>query len=150
MKLKLTRGGVLGVVVGLAVGVGGYTFDYAKGGSYFYDDPKACANCHIMDEHYSAWIKSSHHAGATCNDCHTPANMAGKYLSKAENGFWHSLKFTTGNFHYPLQIRAHNRRITENACRKCHGDIVHAIEAPSGAEQLSCIPCHRGVGHPKY
>jgi nitrate/TMAO reductase-like tetraheme cytochrome c subunit len=38
----------LGVAVGLVVGVGAYTFIYAKGGSYLTDNPAACANCHIM------------------------------------------------------------------------------------------------------
>ena len=67
---------------GLGLGVGGYTFLYAKGWSYFTNDPAACANCHVMREHYNAWIKSSHRAVATCNDCHTPHNFFGKYYSR--------------------------------------------------------------------
>ena len=59
------------LAIGLAIGIGAYTFVYAKGGSYLTNDPAACANCHIMDEHYAAWQKSSHHAVAGCNDCHT-------------------------------------------------------------------------------
>src|SRR5688572_32577853 len=42
-------------------------------------------------EHFDAWNKSSHRAVATCNDCHTPHNLVGKYTVKAKNGFWHSL-----------------------------------------------------------
>jgi cytochrome c nitrite reductase small subunit len=49
----------LGAAIGLAVGVGGYTFVYARGGSYLTDDPAACANCHVMREQYDGWIKSS-------------------------------------------------------------------------------------------
>ncbi|HYP29673.1 MAG TPA: NapC/NirT family cytochrome c [Blastocatellia bacterium] len=63
---------VFGVAVGLAAGVGGYTFIYAKGYSYLTNDPAACANCHIMQDHYDGWIKSSHRSVAACNDCHTP------------------------------------------------------------------------------
>ena len=139
---------VLGIAIGLAAGVGGYTFFYAKGGSYLTNNPGACANCHIMQEHYDAWIKSSHHTVATCNDCHTPPGLVAKYATKASNGFWHSLAFTSGRFPDPLRIKPHNRDITEQACRKCHSEIVEAIEAPhADSPQTSCVRCHTSVGH---
>lgn len=139
---------MLGVVIGLAAGVGGYTFVYARGASYLTNDPAACANCHIMRDHYSAWTRSSHRAVAACNDCHTPAGLVPKYLTKASNGFWHSFAFTTGRFPEPLRIRARNRAVTEGACRTCHRAIVEAIDLRHrpGAE-LSCIRCHDTVGH---
>jgi hypothetical protein len=59
--------------------VGGYAFVYAKGFSYLLTDPTTCANCHVMRTEYDAWIKSSHHPAATCNDCHTSHNLAGKH-----------------------------------------------------------------------
>jgi cytochrome c nitrite reductase small subunit len=43
--------------IGLVIGIGGYTFLYTKGISYLTDNPAACANCHIMREHYDGWIK---------------------------------------------------------------------------------------------
>ncbi|MFN0151458.1 MAG: cytochrome c nitrite reductase small subunit [bacterium] len=138
----------IGVAVGLAAGLGGYTFIYAKGAAYLKNDPNACANCHVMNEQLTGWTKSSHRAVATCNDCHTPHNIIGKYLTKAENGFRHSLAFTTGQFHEPIRITAHDREITEEACRHCHNDMVVAIDGPhKGAEPTSCIRCHRSVGH---
>jgi len=149
MKATVIKGIVLGGVIGVAAGVGGYTFIYAKGGSYLTNSPAACANCHIMQEHYDAWVKSSHRAVATCNDCHTPANVVGKYLTKADNGFWHSLAFTTGEHPEPLRIKPRNRRITENACRKCHAELTAAIEGPhKGGKDMACVRCHRDVGHP--
>jgi cytochrome c nitrite reductase small subunit len=141
---------VLGVLIGIAVGVGCYTFIYAKGASYLSNDPKVCANCHIMQDHYSAWVKSSHRSVAVCNDCHTPPGFVAKYVTKANNGFWHSFGFTTGWFPDPLRITPRNRQITEAACRKCHADIVQAIEARTPASrQTDCIRCHRDVGHPR-
>ncbi len=74
---------VLAIAAGSAVGIMGYTFVYAKGYSYLSNDPSACANCHIMNEQYDGWTRSSHHAVATCNDCHTPPDMIGKYMTKA-------------------------------------------------------------------
>ena len=32
------------------VGLGLYTFVYAKGYSYLSNDPQGCANCHVMQE----------------------------------------------------------------------------------------------------
>ena len=101
-------------VIGTALGLGAFTFVYAKGASYLSTDPAVCANCHIMGEHYAAWQRSSHRAVAGCSDCHMPHNFVGKYLAKASNGFWHSLAFTTGVFPDPLQIKPHNRVVTEN------------------------------------
>jgi cytochrome c nitrite reductase small subunit len=139
---------ILGIAIGTAFGVGAYTFIYAKGGSYLTNNPAACANCHIMREHYDGWIKSSHRAVAVCNDCHTPASVLPKYANKASNGFWHSLAFTTGRFPEPLRIKPHNREITENACRMCHQDIVEAIEGiHQTRERFSCVTCHESVGH---
>ena len=148
MKWRTLQGLVLGIGLGWIVGIGGYTFIYAKGYSYLTNDPASCANCHIMQDHYDGWIKSSHRSVATCNDCHTPPGTIAKYATKAANGFWHSFAFTTGRFPEPLRIKAHNREITEQACRKCHQEIVDAIEgAHAEAEPLSCLRCHGSVGH---
>jgi cytochrome c nitrite reductase small subunit len=73
--------------LGTLFGLGAYTFYFAEGAAYLSDDPKVCANCHVMREHYDGWQKSSHHANATCNGCHTPTNIVAKYISKANNGF---------------------------------------------------------------
>lgn len=128
--------------------LGGYTFIYAKGFSYLGHDAAACANCHVMQNHYSAWTKSSHRAVAACNDCHTPPGLIPKYATKAINGFNHSLAFTTGRFPEPIRITARNEAITEKACRHCHAEIVLAIEGPQPElNRLSCIRCHSTVGH---
>ena len=135
---------IFGAVVGLGLGVGAYTLLYAKGWAYLTNDPAACANCHVMQGHLDAWIKSSHRAVATCNDCHTPHDLVGKYMTKAQNGFWHSFYFTTGRFPDPLRITERNRDVTEQACRYCHQPIVDAIDPDP---RISCIRCHTYVGH---
>ena len=173
----MSRWGAIAVAiaVGAALGLGAFTFVYAKGASYLSTDPAVCANCHIMGEHFAAWQRSSHRAAAGCADCHMPHDLVGKYLAKASNGFWHSLAFTTGAFPDPLQIKPHNRVIAENACRECHADIVAAID-PLGSDDAveirsgvagtpvasrpqihdgtvasesreTCIRCHTYVGH---
>lgn len=142
---------LLGTLIGLTIGVGIYTFVYAKGASYLTNDPQACANCHIMQDQYDAWQVSAHRSVAVCNDCHTPPGLIPKYVTKASNGFWHSYAFTTGDFHEPIRIKESNRRVTEKACRKCHEPITMAIEGPAGPHQagqeIACLRCHSDVGH---
>lgn len=130
--------------------MGLYTFVYAKGYSYLSDDPKACVNCHVMRPQFDGWAKGSHHAVAKCNDCHLPGSLAGKYVTKASNGFWHSFYFTTGEFPDNIRITARNVQVAEAGCRKCHQDIVHAVDHPFGrknAGEFSCLRCHGSVGH---
>ena len=137
----------LSVLLGLAAGAGAYTFIYARGASYLTNDPEACANCHVMHDQYDAWVKSSHHGVAVCNDCHTPPGLFAKYATKAANGFWHSFAFTSGHFHEPIEIKARNREVTEGACRRCHADVVEAMGARDSRGVVECIRCHRSVGH---
>jgi cytochrome c nitrite reductase small subunit len=134
---------------GLFSGLGTYTFTYARGLSYFSNDPRACMNCHIMREHFDGWQKSPHHAVATCNDCHTPHALLPKYLTKAENGFWHSKGFTLQDFPEPIRIRPHNRRTLNRNCMECHHELVHEVVAVHGRDesQFDCIRCHITSGH---
>lgn len=121
------------------------TFTYSKGYSYMMDDPKACANCHVMEGHLKSYERSSHHHVSTCNDCHTPKGFVPKYFSKAINGWNHGLAFTTGNHPWPLQINDYNKRITQQSCLKCHSKLVSNIHK----EKTNCIHCHSNVGHIK-
>lgn len=147
-RLRFFAASVIGASIGLVVGIGSFTFIYADGAAYLSDNPKACANCHVMREQFEGWSRSSHHAVATCNDCHTPHDFAGKYFTKALNGFNHSLAFTLGGFPEPIRITPRNRAITEQTCRNCHATTTHAIDiAPRTGEAMSCIRCHASVGH---
>jgi cytochrome c nitrite reductase small subunit len=139
---------LLGITVGALLGVGLYTFGYAQGASYLSNDPQACANCHVMREHLSGWMKSSHGKVAICNDCHTPPGLVPKYTTKAINGFFHSLAFTTGWFPDEIIITQRNFRVTESACLKCHSEIVQGIRSTrEHRSDVACISCHRTVGH---
>jgi cytochrome c nitrite reductase small subunit len=140
---------VLAVLVGLLLGIGGFTFLYAEGLSYMSDDPKVCVNCHIMQPQYDSWQKASHHTVATCVDCHLPHGFIGKYLAKGENGYHHSVAFTLQNFNEPIMIKEKNSRILQESCLHCHGDLVHeqVARAAEGYGEVRCVHCHRSVGH---
>lgn len=140
---------LLAASLGVLGGLGVFTFGYGEGYAYLGNNPETCANCHVMQSFYDSWQKSSHHAVATCNDCHAPHDLVGKYITKADNGFFHSLVFTTGDFKDPIQIKARNSRVVQNACLHCHSDLVnHMLPAEDGGDMLSCVHCHSSVGHP--
>jgi len=134
-------------LLGLAAGIGGYTFLYAQGGSYVTDDPAACANCHVMQGQFDAWRRGPHHHVAVCNDCHVPSGPVARYLVKALNGWHHSSSFTTGNYPDAIRIREESRAIVEGQCRTCHADLVAAMEGGGRDNPISCIRCHESVGH---
>lgn len=132
----------------MLTGIGFFTFVYARGASYMTNDPEACANCHVMREQLDAWNKGSHRKVAVCNDCHAPHDLVGKYTTKAINGFFHSLAFTTGRFPENIQITKRNQRITDQACLSCHNEIVEGVrQVRVHTEGVSCLTCHRDVGH---
>jgi len=149
--LSATHGKVaiaLAICFGIFMGVGVFTFGYGKGASYLSNNPQTCVNCHVMQDHLDAWQNSSHHHVAVCNDCHLPHDFIGKWITKADNGFFHSLAFTLGDFKNPIQIKPRNRRVTQSTCISCHQDFVHAllpIDASQGMQ--NCVHCHSDVGH---
>jgi cytochrome c nitrite reductase small subunit len=140
---------VVSVLAGVLIGIGFFTFRYAEGLSYFSTDPRACANCHIMQSQYDSWQKASHHGVAVCVDCHLPHEFIGKYIAKASNGYHHSKGFTFQDFREPIKIKQANFEILQRNCIECHGQIVHDLVsgATTDADAVNCLHCHRSVGH---
>jgi cytochrome c nitrite reductase small subunit len=140
---------VFGCLLGVLIGVGAFTFVYAKGFSYLSTDPRACVNCHVMTEQYEAWLKSGHRHVATCVECHLPHEGLAKWAAKADHGFRHSAAFTLQNFKEPIEITPRDRAMVQVNCLRCHGALLHAVYASPGPlrEELDCLHCHAGAGH---
>jgi cytochrome c nitrite reductase small subunit len=132
------------ILLGCLAGIGAFTFIYGKGTAYLSDNPRGCANCHVMEGQFDSWQKSSHRHVAVCNDCHLPPGFFGHWLTKADNGMFHSLAFTTGDFPDPIRIKPRNAGRTRTACMHCHGELVGSL-APG--DDLDCLHCHDRVGH---
>jgi len=149
IRLAPAIGVLLSSLVGVLIGTGGYTFYYAEGGSYLSNDPKACVNCHIMRGAYDDWQHSSHHAVATCNDCHVPHDLVGKYWTKLDNGYHHSRAFTFQDFREPIRIRPANLNVLNRNCVQCHSELTALIRHADSAssEPTHCVRCHDSVGH---
>ncbi len=150
----------VGALLGILIGLGAFTFSYASGFAYFSNDPRACANCHIMNDQLDSWRKGPHHAVATCNDCHVPPGFPEKYVAKARNGYHHSMGFTFQSptpdepgertvFEEPIRIKSPNSEILQDNCLRCHGEFVHAIVGGSAGpdDAVRCAHCHFSVGH---
>lgn len=146
------------ILVGAFLGSSTYTFVTAHGLSYMSDDPKVCVNCHIMRDQFDGWQKGSHHAAASCNDCHLPqGNLAKKLFVKASNGYHHSKAFTFQDFQEPIRIKPGNAEVLENNCLRCHGELTAHITAHGAlgvptdparkADLYGCAGCHAEVGH---
>lgn len=148
--------------LGLLAGAAWTAIDEGEGLSYLSNDPQACVNCHIMRDQFDGWQKAGHHQAATCNDCHVPHDLVGKYLTKAEHGFRHSKGFTFQDFHEPIQIKPSSRQVVVDNCVRCHEGAVQDIKnvwsgAAAGesgggshglmAGALDCLHCHASVGH---
>lgn len=143
----MRRAGVIvAVLVGVLAGLGAATAHYAEATSYLSTDPRACANCHIMQSQYDSWQKASHHTVASCVDCHLPAGFAEKWWAKTENGWNHSSAFTLQNFPEPIRITEKNAAILEDNCLRCHAELVGFLQGASG-ERTRCVKCHDDVGH---
>lgn len=148
-RTRSTLAGVLlATIVGVFVGVSAVTFRYAEGLSYLSNDPKACVNCHIMREQFDGWQKSPHHAAATCNDCHVPQNLIGKYYTKAEHGWRHSKGFTLQDFHEPIRITPESADVVRENCLRCHGELLGDVNGGgTHGDGIDCIKCHAAMGH---
>lgn len=138
---------ILAVTVGITAGIGGYTFSYAKGLSYFSTRPESCANCHIMRTQLAGWQGSSHHTVAVCVDCHLPHDFIGKYMAKAENGYRHSKEFTAQTFAEPIALKPRSREILLSNCRRCHEELVSNISDGHNGGATDCLHCHATAGH---
>lgn len=145
-KLNYTLMGAL-LALGLALGLGGFTFQYAEGTSYLSDNPEACINCHVMEEQYAGWQHASHGRVAVCNDCHVPHDFVGKWLTKAENGWHHSVAFTSGDFPTNIIARPESQAIVLENCLYCHQELVSPVLMMRHPEDANCLQCHRSVGH---
>ncbi|PAF47135.1 cytochrome c nitrite reductase small subunit [Helicobacter sp. 12S02634-8] len=139
------------VVAGLGGGI--YTFYNAKGFSYLSNQSSACNNCHVMNEVYDDWNKSSHKEVATCSDCHLPHELIPKWIAKAQSGIGHAYAFTFDK-NLPMHFSATKKtqEIVQENCIRCHlpyvKNVVNPTLRPEHQDQsLKCVSCHQGVGH---
>ncbi len=138
---------LLACLLAIPAGIGAFTFVYAKGFSYLSTNPRACVNCHVMNQQYDAWLKSGHRHVATCVECHLPHRGLAKWVAKADHGFRHSTAFTLQNFKEPIEITPRDRQIVQVNCVRCHEPFVHAVFASRDRPRARLPALPRPGGH---
>ncbi len=143
----------------IAATMGVHLLDESRALSYLSSDPVECTNCHVMEAYYASWANSSHADRATCVDCHLPAtDPVDKYLSKARDGWNHSLAFTVDTYGKRMLISDDGARRVQENCIRCHGAHSTTLAKGNdayydfGSESLGerqCWDCHRLVPHGK-
>lgn len=144
----------------VAVGFFIYLIIDSKALSYLSKDPKACINCHVMNTQYATWQHSSHAREATCVECHLPTdNIVNKYISKAKDGWNHSVAFTLNTYDHAIKISDDGARRVQENCISCHKSITselssnaekyHNFDNPNVENGRKCWSCHKEVPHGK-
>ncbi len=161
MKFKrrrfLLKGWQLPVIIltGGIIGLSLYAAIESRAVSYLSDDPKTCANCHVMTPQYTTWRNSSHREVANCNDCHVPHdNVVKKYLFKAKDGLYHASVFTSRNEPEVIRMKEAGIEVVQNNCIRCHENQVTdgklASQVPNhfnSRTERKCWECHQEVPH---
>ena len=147
---------LLCALVGALLGAGGFTFREGEGLAYLGNESKTCANCHIMRDQYDGWQKASHHARATCNDCHVPHdNIVTHYLFKGVDGMKHVAYFVTHNEPQVIRAETMSAQVIMDNCIRCHTQLnsefvktgrINYMMAKRG-DGMACWDCHRQVAH---
>lgn len=141
----------------IAIGFFIYLVNASKALSYLSSDPKACINCHVMNTQYATWQHSSH-KDISCVQCHLPTDsMVNKYISKARDGWNHSVAFTLNTYSNAIKISDDGARRVQENCISCHSNLVSTLmsnadknhnfkegEVRSGRK---CWECHKSVPH---
>jgi len=151
-RLRRVLSIIAAVFCGTAIGAAIFGVGYSELPAYLGSDPETCANCHVMQDHYDAWMRGPHANVATCNDCHLPHdNVIRQYWVKAEDGVLHAIAFTTGNYPENIVIRDKSLATTNELCLNCHDLVTFPMRYTVGTthEDPQCTHCHSNVGHNK-
>lgn len=147
---KFSIGAIIVFLLGLIIGSAIYNLYNAKIFSYFSSDSSSCNNCHVMNEVFDDYSKSSHKA-ITCSDCHLPHSFVSKCIAKAQAGLGHAYHFTFDkNLPSNFSANDNTKKWVQNNCIRCHNDYAKNAINPtldSNSEALNCVSCHKNVGH---
>jgi cytochrome c nitrite reductase small subunit len=139
---------LLAVVLGLAAGIGGYTFVYAEGLSYMSSESEGVRQLphHAAAVRLMAEVEPSRGGGLHRMP---PAAQLRRQVSGEGDQRLASLEgFTLQDFDEPITIKGPNSRILQDNCLACHGELVHQAVAGTGrGEEMKCVHCHQSVGH---
>ncbi len=106
-----------------------------------------CGRCHAMDFQVSTYLHSPHANAANCGDCHDPHGLVTGSLFAAYTGARDVYRVVTDTT--PKEIRATDlsKKVLQNNCLRCHGDIMGDIGDTSHNSGSFCFHCHHEIVH---
>ena len=145
------------ILMGAMTGLTLYALIESKAVSYLSDDPKTCANCHVMTPQYATWQNSSHRKWASCNDCHVPQdNFFKMYAFKAKDGLYHASVFLSRGEPEVIRMKEAGVEVVQSNCIRCHENQVTDARLSGLVENhlenrtsRKCWTCHQEVPHGK-
>lgn len=108
-----------------------------------------CGRCHAMEEQVSTYLHSPHANAANCGDCHDPHGLITGSVFAAYTGARDVYRVVTNTT--PEEIRTTNlsKKVLQNNCLRCHGDIMADIGDTSHNNGSYCFHCHQEIVHEK-
>jgi cytochrome c nitrite reductase small subunit len=142
-------------LIGVIVGLGGYTLYVSRSWVYVSDKAEVCVTCHVMGPYYQSWAKSSHAIWTNCNDCHVPQdNVLKKWAFKATDGLYHAAVFTFGSEPQTIRAREGSQKVIWENCLRCHTPLVSEYtkmgvdyNSVKNGDKKACWDCHRDTPH---
>ncbi len=107
------------------------------------ESPDFCAQCHVMESEYEAWMHSGAHRRKKCVECHLPnENKPIHYVWKSIDGLKDVVFFYSGRVPEQIKITAHGTEVLQANCIRCHQETVEFIN-----HERKCWECHRSIAH---
>jgi cytochrome c nitrite reductase small subunit len=105
--------------------------------------PDFCAQCHVMEAQYEAWVHVGAHRRKLCVDCHLPNdNRAVHYIWKGLTGLKDAVFFYSGRVPERIMLTAHGEAVLQANCIRCHETTVSLMDT-----ERKCWSCHRRISH---
>jgi len=107
------------------------------------ESPDFCAQCHVMESEYEAWIHTGAHRRKKCVECHLPnENMGIHYVWKSIDGLKDVAFFYSGRVPEGIKLTSHGAKVLQANCIRCHQSAVEFIN-----HDRKCWECHRRIAH---
>ncbi len=136
-----------GLYLGTAVIIAGVLFLSVNASGIFQmtNEPSFCAQCHVMSEEYSAWVKGGVHNSIKCIDCHLPQDTQIKFLFwKAVDGGKDFVSFYAGIVSEMIELSGRGKNTVQANCIRCHEGRISKMLSP---HSRNCWDCHKRIAH---
>jgi len=113
------------------------------------EEASFCGRCHVMQEQVDTYQHSPHRQTTNCGACHDPHGLLTGSVYASYTGTRDVYRVVTNTTPEEIRITDMSKRVVQNNCLRCHGDIMQEIGDTSQNGGNHCFHCHREIIHPK-